>query len=25
VEYNAAAVKPEDVQRKVELKGLLMG
>jgi hypothetical protein len=24
VEYNAAVVKPEDVQRKVELKGLLM-
>jgi hypothetical protein len=24
VEYNAVAVKPEDVQRKVELKGLLM-
>ncbi len=24
VEYNAVAVKPEDVQRKIELKGLLM-
>jgi hypothetical protein len=24
VEYNAVAVKPEDVQRKVQLKGLLM-